>query len=162
MSDENVNPEEPVEEISQDESVEEVVDSVSADEPEVETVAEEVVVEVDEVEADEPLDPTDAPTSDDKLWSALGYPIPLIALIALLMDDKKDRPFVRFHAIQAIAFNIVLWVVIFAVSLFTLGFGAICAPVLWLISLWPAYDSYRGNYTEIPVLTNFLKGQNWV
>ena len=28
-------------------------------------------------------------TSDDKLWAMLGYLIPLIALVALLMEEKK-------------------------------------------------------------------------
>ena len=28
-------------------------------------------------------------TSDDKLWSALGYPIVLIAIIVLLMEAKR-------------------------------------------------------------------------
>ena len=101
-------------------------------------------------------------TSDDKLWSALGYPIPLIAIIVLFMEDKKNRPFIKFHAVQSIAANVVLFVLIFIVSAVTLGFGAICAPLLWLVTLWPAYDSYQGNYTEIPVITNFIKNQGWV
>lgn len=101
-------------------------------------------------------------TSDDKLWSALGYVIPLIAIIVLFIEDKKDRPFIRFHAVQALAFNVVLWVLIFIVSLVTLGFGALCAPLLWLVSFWPAYDSFKGNYTELPVITNFIKKQGWV
>lgn len=102
------------------------------------------------------------PTSDDKLWSALGYPIPIIALIAILMEDKKARPFIRYHAVQGLVFNIVIWILIFIVSVVTLGIGAICAPVLWIVTLWPAYDSYRGNYTEIPVISNFIKNQGWV
>ena len=101
-------------------------------------------------------------SSDDKLWSALGYVIPIIAIIVLFIEDKKDRPFIRFHAIQALAFNVVLWVLIFIVSLVTLGFGALCAPLLWLVSFWPAYDSFKGNYTELPVITNFIKKQGWV
>jgi uncharacterized membrane protein len=100
-------------------------------------------------------------TNDDKLWAALGYPIPLIPIIVLLMEDKKERPFIKFHAVQSLAFNIALWVIIFILSAVTLGFGAICAPVLWLITLWPAYDSYQGNYTELPVITNFIKNQGW-
>lgn len=100
-------------------------------------------------------------TNDDKLWAALGYPIPLIPIIVLLMEDKKERPFIKFHAVQSLAFNIALWVIIFIISAVTLGFGAICAPVLWLITLWPAYDSYQGNYTELPVITNFIKNQGW-
>ena len=101
-------------------------------------------------------------TSDDKLWSALGYPIPLISIIVLLMEEKKNRPFIKFHAVQSLVFNVVVWVVIFILSAVTLGFGALCAPVLWLVTLWPAFESYNGKYLEIPVITNFIKNQGWV
>jgi uncharacterized membrane protein len=101
-------------------------------------------------------------TSDDKLWSALGYPIPIIAIIVLLMEEKKARPFIKFHAVQSLVFNVVVWVLIFIISAVTLGFGAICAPLLWLVTLWPAWESYNGKYTEIPVVTNFIKNQGWV
>ncbi|MCJ7513590.1 MAG: DUF4870 domain-containing protein [Anaerolineales bacterium] len=106
-------------------------------------------------------DQTGSVSSDDRLWSALGYPIALIAIIMLLMEEKKKRPFIKFHAVQAIAFNVVVWVLIFVLSFVTLGFGALCVPVLWLATLWPAIDSYRGNYTQIPVITNFIKKQGW-
>jgi len=101
-------------------------------------------------------------TSDDKLWAALGYPIPLMPIIALLMEEKKARPFIKFHAVQSLVFNVALWVLIFIVSAVTLGFGAICAPLLWLVTLWPAYEAYQGNYKELPIITNFIKNQGWV
>ena len=100
-------------------------------------------------------------TSDDKLWSALGYPIPLVAIIVLLMEEKKNRPFIKYHAVQSLVFNVVLWVLIFVISAVTLGFGAICAPLLWLVTLWLAYNSYKGNYTQLPVISNFIKNQGW-
>ena len=101
-------------------------------------------------------------TNDDKLWAALGYPIPIIPIIALLMEDKKERPFIKFHAVQSLVFNIALWVIIFIISIVTLGIGAICAPLIWLITLWPAYEAYQEKYTELPVITNFIKNQGWV
>lgn len=101
-------------------------------------------------------------TSDDKLWSALGYPIPLIAIIVLLMEEKKNRPFIKFHAVQSLVFNVALYIIIFVLSAVTLGFGAICAPLLWLATLWPAFEAYNGKYLEIPVITNFIKNQGWV
>ncbi|MDD2695708.1 MAG: DUF4870 domain-containing protein [Anaerolineales bacterium] len=100
-------------------------------------------------------------TSDDKLWSALGYPIPLIAIIVLFMEEKKARPFIKFHAVQSLVFNVALWILIFVVSAVTLGFGAICAPLLWLVTLWPAWESYQGKYLELPVITKFIKNQGW-
>ncbi len=106
-------------------------------------------------------EPTEV-SSEDRLWAAIGYPIPIIALIVLFMDDKKAIPFLKFHAVQSLGFNVVLWAVIMLLVTVTLGIGSLCAPFAWLITLWPAYDSYKGNYTEIPVLTNFIRKQGWV
>ena len=101
-------------------------------------------------------------TNDDKLWAALGYPIPLLPIIVLLMEEKKDRPFLKFHAVQSLVFNVALWIIIFVLSAVTLGIGALCAPVLWLVTLWPAYEAYQAKYLELPVITNFIKNQGWV
>jgi uncharacterized protein len=101
-------------------------------------------------------------TSDDKLWSALGYPIVLIAIIMLLMAEKKARPFIKYHAVQSIAANVVLFVVGAIVSAVTLGIGGICVPLLWLVFLYWAYLAYQGQLFDIPVVTNFIKKQGWV
>jgi uncharacterized membrane protein len=101
-------------------------------------------------------------TSDDKLWAALGYPIVLIAIIMLLMEDKKARPFIKYHAVQSIAANIVFFVVATVLAVVTLGFGGICAPLLWLIFLYWAYQAYQGQMFQIPFVTNFIKNQGWV
>jgi uncharacterized membrane protein len=99
-------------------------------------------------------------TSDDKLWAALGYPIFIIALIMLFMEGKKDRPFIKFHAVQALALNLVLWVVIIILSVTVIL--AICDPVLWLLMIWPAVLAYQGKYFEVPLVTKFLRGQHWI
>ena len=65
-------------------------------------------------------------TSDDKLWAALGYPIFIVALIMLFIEEKKNRPFIKFHAVQALALNIALWVVIIILSVTVIL--AICDP----------------------------------
>jgi uncharacterized membrane protein len=111
-------------------------------------------------------------TSDDKLWAALGYPIFIIAIVMLLMEDKKKRPFIKYHAVQAIAVNIVFAVVMVVLSILvsilaaiTLGFGGLLGciiPVLWLVLLWPAILAYQGKYVVVPVITDFLKKQNWI
>jgi uncharacterized membrane protein len=107
------------------------------------------------------LPPADV-TSDDRLWAAIGYPIPILPIVALFMEEKKNRPFIKFHAVQAIVFNVILYVLITIISFVTLGFGALCAPLLWLVVLWPAFEAYQGKYLEIPVITNFLRNQGWV
>ncbi len=105
--------------------------------------------------------PTDV-TSDDKLWAAIGYPIPVVAIIVLLMEDKRARPFIRFHAVQSIA----LWIVyaVLGVILTAISFGllGICFGVLWLAFFYPAYLAYQGQKFEVPVVTKFLRDQHWV
>jgi uncharacterized membrane protein len=110
---------------------------------------------------DENLTPDSAQeiTSDDKLWGALSY-FALIAIIMLLTEDKKNRPFIKYHAVQAIAFSVVL-----AVASIILGIIPVVqcfTPLLWLILIWPAVGAYGGNYTVIPVISDFIKKQGWV
>jgi uncharacterized membrane protein len=99
-------------------------------------------------------------TSDDKLWAALGYPIGLIALIMLFMEDKKARPFIKYHAVQSLAANVAF--VLISIILGITVVGALCAPLLWLVFFYWAYLAYQGQMFEIPLITNFIKGQGWV
>jgi len=112
-------------------------------------------------------------TDQDKLMAALSYPIPIVAIIILLLEEMKDRPFQKFHAVQALATNIALWVIVLILScvlgtvvgLVTLGIGSICGLVpllLWFVTLYWAYLAYQGQYFDIPVITDFIKGQGWV
>lgn len=105
------------------------------------------------------LEATPEITSDDKLWGALSY-FALIAIIMLLTEDKKSRPFIKYHAVQAIAFSVVL---VIANIIFSMVPGIRCfTPLIWLVLLWPAISAYGGNYTVIPVITDFIKKQKWV
>ena len=108
--------------------------------------------------SEEPINPE--VTSDDKLWAAVGYPIGLIALIMLFMEDKKERPFIKFHAVQSLAVN-VAFVLISIILGFTVV-GALCVPLLWLVFFYWAYKAYQGEMFEIPFITNFIKNQGWV
>ena len=100
-------------------------------------------------------------TSDDKLWAALGYPIAIVAIIVLFMEDKKIRPFIKYHAVQSIALNIVFFVVASIVTAVTFGIGALCFPVAWLVFLYWAYRAYQGELFTVPVVTDFIKNQGW-
>jgi len=99
-------------------------------------------------------------TPDDKLWAALGYPIPIVPIIMLLMEDKKNRPFIRYHAVQSLALNVTLFVL--SVIMGITAILACLIPLLWFITFWPAYEAYQGKYMELPVITNFIKSQGWV
>jgi len=56
--------------------------------------------------------PTTDVTSDDKLWALLAYIFsPLVPVIVMLMEDKKNRPFLKAHNAQALVLGIVGWIV---------------------------------------------------
>ena len=101
--------------------------------------------------------PTADITSDDKLWALLGYIFtPIIPIIVLLIEDKKNRPFLRYHSIQALAWG-VIWVIL---SFLLVG---LCLSPLYLVaSIYFAIKAYGGEYLVIPLLTDFLKGQKWI
>ncbi|MCL7452504.1 MAG: hypothetical protein M8467_05600 [Anaerolineae bacterium] len=108
-------------------------------------------------------------TDNDKLMAAISYPIPLVAIIILIAEDMKARPFQRFHAVQALAVNVVLWVaitlvgcILAAVTFFIGGLCGWASPLLWLVTLYWAYEAYQGKYFDIPYLTDFLRKQNWL
>jgi uncharacterized membrane protein len=92
-------------------------------------------------------------TSDDKLWAALGYVIPLIALVVLLMEDKKARPYIKFNAVQSLVATVVLTVIA------TVTFG-ICS-ILYLIMFYWAYQAYMGQDVKIPMISDFIRNQGW-
>jgi len=99
-------------------------------------------------------------TSDDKLWAALGYPLFPVAIVMLLLEDKKKRPFIKFHAVQALALNVIYLVV--AIILGFLFIGVCADPILWLLLWWPAILCFQGKYFNIPVIGNFIRQQHWV
>ena len=96
----------------------------------------------------------------DKLMAALAYPIGIVALIILLVEDMKNRPFQKYHAVQALAVNVII-----VITSLILGWTVIlaCVPCLiWFVTLYWAYEAYQGKYIEIPVLTDFLRQQGWL
>jgi uncharacterized membrane protein len=94
-------------------------------------------------------------TSDDKLSAALAYFFsPLGPIIIMLMEDRKNRPFIRAHNAQAL----VLGVISVALGMLTFGCGSLLV-VLYLIYL--AYQAYQGQMVEVPVITKFCKDQGW-
>jgi uncharacterized membrane protein len=92
-------------------------------------------------------------TSDDKIWALLGYIFGIVAILALLLEEKKDRPFVRYHAIQAL----MLWAITVLLS-FT-----ICLWIIpWAYGIFVGIQAYQGRWMSVPVLTDFGKNQGWL
>ena len=97
-------------------------------------------------------------TSDDKLWAALAYAIsPLIPILILLMADKKDRPFIKAHNMQALVTGIAMWIIVGILGTVTCGIGF----VGWIVMFYLAYLAYQGKSFTIPVISDFVKNQGW-
>ena len=98
-------------------------------------------------------------TSDDKLWAALSWlpptPLwPLMAVLALLLEDTKNRPFVRYNAIL----SLVTGVVLIPISIVTLG----CGALLYLVFFYWAYQAFMGQEVKVPFLSDWVKRQGWL
>src|SRR5512135_2669464 len=95
-------------------------------------------------------------TSNDKLWVLLAYIFtPLVPIIILLMADKKQRPFIRAHNAQALAWGVVLYVIVTITSFFFIG---LCIwPLGLILQIYWGIQAYGGKYVNIPVITNFVK-----
>lgn len=101
-------------------------------------------------------------TSDDRLWAALAYVFtPIVPIILLLMEDKKNRPFIRAHNAQALAwgvFNFIGGTILSVVLFFCFGAPSL---IIWLVGVYWGYKAYQGEYVRIPVITDFVKNQGW-
>lgn len=101
-------------------------------------------------------------TSDDKLWAMLAYmPIIgwIIAIVALLMEDKKSRPFIKFHSVQALALAIINGIVASILSFVIVGICTGLAGTVYMIYL--GVKAYQGETVKVPYLTDFIKNQGW-
>jgi uncharacterized membrane protein len=98
-------------------------------------------------------------TQNDRLWAALSWiPIspvwPILAIVALVMENTKDRPFVRYNAIVSIATGVVAAIL----TIVTLGLGGL----IFLVFFYWAYKAYQGEMVEIPWVSNFCRDRGWV
>lgn len=104
-------------------------------------------------------------TDDDKLWAALSLAIGLIGLIMLLIEEKKNRPFIKYAAVNGLAVSVAT----FGVTM-VLGFIPIVGCITPLIGLgvfgYMIYlavtQTYNGEYVEIPYVTDFCRQQGWI
>ncbi len=69
----------------------------------------------------------------------------------MLWEDKKERPFIRAHNVQAL----ILGVISVLTSAFCLGI------LVWFYQLFLAYKAYQGETVTVPVITDLVKNQGW-
>ncbi len=100
-------------------------------------------------------------TDDDKLWALLSWIFaPIVPIIVLLLEDKKERPFIKYNAVQALVLSIVGYLVSSFLSFIIIGCFTGLATLVYVIVL--AVQAYQGNWVTIPVITDFCKSQGWI
>ena len=113
---------------------------------------------------------------DGNLAAALGYPIGIIALISFFME--KENRFVKFHAIQSLLFGIGGFIVVFALQIILMIFGAVLTQIsgllgtlVWVLALlcwflylvvfigliFAAVKAYGGDMFKLPVVGNMAE-----
>jgi uncharacterized protein len=98
-------------------------------------------------------------TDNDRLWAALAWiPVsplwPLVSILVLLLEDTKERPFVRYNAIV----SMVLGLALIPLSIVTLC----CGAIIYVVFFWWAFEAYNGRVVEIPVISDWVRKQGWV
>jgi len=109
---------------------------------------------------------------NDKLFAALSYIFWPLAVIVLLSESNKSRPFQRHHAVQALGFGVAIFIVLIPLICIDIILGQISGILSCLFSLvflgpaavaiWFAYRAYQGEQFEIPYVTEFMKKQGWL
>jgi len=91
-------------------------------------------------------------TSDDKLWALLAYVLfPLIPILIMVMEDKKNRPFLKAHNAQALILGIIAIIT-----------SSLCVGILvWFYMIYLGFQAYQGKTVEVPLITKFVKDQGW-
>ena len=91
-------------------------------------------------------------TEDDKFWALLAYIFsPFIPPMIMIMDNKKDRPFIIVHVFQAFIIGligIVMWFFCFRF-------------LVWFYQIYLGLQAYQGRYAQIPLITDFFKELGW-
>jgi len=99
------------------------------------------------------------PSANERLWAALSWiPVtplwPILAILALLLDETKNSEYVRYHAILSIATGLVL----IPVTILTIG----CGALLYLVFFYWAYLAYQGREVNVPFVSDWVRQQQLV
>lgn len=118
-------------------------------------------------------------SDSDRLMAMLAWlsmvilQLPIVSIIQLAAESTRERAFQRHHAVMsllfyvtAIVYEILASVVFTILTAVTLGCGALCLWVIFLVphalGLYYALRAYNGNRVELPFLTEFAVKQGWL
>ena len=97
----------------------------------------------------------------ERMWAVAAQLCPYISTFvgpAIMLLLLSGQPFARYHATQALALQVALWVagiVVGAVGSFTCGLGYLLYLVLLpfvLAPLWGAWKAWQGEWAGYPLV----------
>jgi uncharacterized membrane protein len=110
-----------------------------------------------------PIVPTQEEKTHAMLCWILGIFIGIISPVIFMMIDK-EKPFVYKNSMQCLTFHIgllILWAIVFVLSLVTCGIGAVLMVVPWLagliLSIMGGMAANNGTIYEPPVTAGLAK-----
>ncbi|MBO9362593.1 MAG: DUF4870 domain-containing protein [Thermoflexus sp.] len=100
----------------------------------------------------------------DRLMALLAYLIGIIVPLIILLTDMKNRPFQRYHAVQALVAQVALTGIFFALGLIPIinCISPLLGLAAFVLFIYYAIQAYQGYYFEIPVATDFARQQGWI
>ncbi len=104
----------------------------------------------------------DSSTLDDRRWALLAYLFtPLVPLMLMLVENVRNRPFVKAHLSQALALGAVQ-VALLILGPFTFCVGWLAFLLLYVAIFYWGMRAYNGEYFAIPLVTEYLQKQGWL
>ncbi len=106
------------------------------------------------------------PTSDDKMFGLLAHVLGMITWLlgpVVLMLVFADKPFVKYHATQALVMgvvNLIGFILVSIISTITCGIGAVLYLLLiplWFVPLYGMFQGWNGKWDCYPGLSGFGK-----
>ena len=90
-------------------------------------------------------------TESQRMKGALSYVLLWLTGLVMLLLEPQDK-FVRFHAMQAIIYGLVITVIGWVPCI-----GWTLAFIGWLYALYGAYEIYNGREFKIPYIGEFVE-----
>jgi uncharacterized membrane protein len=107
-----------------------------------------------------------AEAQENRLLAALGYPFWIVAVVVVL-TSARERPYMRYHAWQALFYGLAWVAVWIAVAILmnvpVVGWvvALVAGPVLWFgwlgLSLYFAYRAFQGEQFTIPTISDLAR-----
>lgn len=75
----------------------------------------------------------------------------------LLFLISADKPFLRYHAGQALVFQFAVVILVIPIALCTFGFGAFLLLPWMVAEVWLGYEAYLGKWTGYPGMSGMFR-----